>query len=169
MDKIAKNLEENKGFVKIRSPVDNVEYKVLKTDSEISDKQAAKVLSLIRRDLNKLLIYLCKNPQLWINDPIAYGVIHTFDIHIPCLNNIFDDVISEKNVGLNDLIIEKSGNNLFLIQEMTPNKYDIIGLNKPRKLKKIKLPNGKSYEISSERSIHLTVRTGEKINDYSKI
>jgi hypothetical protein len=25
---------------------------------------------------------------------------------------------------------------------MTPNKYGIIGLNKPRKLKKIKLPNG---------------------------
>jgi hypothetical protein len=170
MDKIAKNLEENKGFILVRSPLDNVQYKILDTGSYDEQIEVAKILSMIRRDINSLLIYLCKNPQLWINDPIAYGIIHTFDIHITCLNDIFDIIINNNNnEHLNKLIIEKSRNNLFLLQEMIPNKYDIIGLNKPRKIEKIKLLNGKDYEMATKRSIHITIRNNGKIDNYSKI
>ena len=57
---------------------------------------------------------------------------------------------------------------------MTPNKYGIIGLNKPKSIKTIHMTlNNKiqDYEISDKRSIHLTVRNEKtnKINDYSKI
>jgi len=171
MDKIAKNLEENKGFILVRSSLDNVQYKILDTGSYDEQIEVAKILSMIRRDINILLIYLCKNPQLWINEPIAYGIIHTFDIHITCLNDIFDIIINNHNTDgyLNNLIIEKSGNNLFLLQEMTPNKYGIIGLNKPRKIEKIKLLNGKDYEMATKRSIHITIRNNGKIDNYSKI
>ena len=116
----------------------------------------------VRRDLNKLLIYLCKNPQLWINDSIGYGIIHTFDIHIPCLHKQFDQVLNNESIILNDT-------NLYPIQEMTPNKHGILGLNKPKKIKTIKLANGKDYEIAEKRSMHLTIRTNGKIHDYSKI
>jgi hypothetical protein len=169
MDKIAKNLEENKGFVSIKSPLDGLYYKVVDTGSSEEKIEVAKNLSMVRRDLNKLLIYLCKNPQLWINQPIAFGIIHTLNIHIPCLYDIFDTVISNKNTSEIINLINKDPN-LFLIQEMTPNEYGIIGLNKPRKLKKIKLPDGSGdYEISAERSIHMTIRNKGKINDYLKI
>ena len=134
MDAVAKNLEENKGFVKVRSSLDNVEYKVLDIGTSSEKSEVALILSKVRRDLNKLMIYLCKNPQLWINLPIAYGIIHTFDIHLPCLSYLLDDILTSDNPC--ELII-KNGN-LFNIQEMTPNQYGIIGLNKPKELKKIK-------------------------------
>jgi hypothetical protein len=170
MDKIAKNLEENKGFVKIKSTFDNVEYKVLDQGSESEKLEVANTLAHIRKDLNTLLIYLCKNPELWINRSIAYGVILTFYIHIPKLYDIFDIVTSNsEGIDLNQLIIKSSKDNLFNIQEMTPNNYGIIGLNKPKKIKKIKVKckNGKliEYEVADERSIHLTIRN----ESYSKI
>jgi len=165
MDAIAKNLEENKGFVKVISSLDNVEYKVLNIGTSSEKEEVALILSKVRRDLNKLMIYLCKNPQLWINLPIAYGIIHTFDIHLPCLSYLFDDILSSDNPC--ELII-KNGN-LFNIQEMTRNKYGIIGLNKPKELKKIKV-DGIDYEISTKRSIHLTVRNENgKIDSYDKV
>ena len=169
MDKIAKNLEESKGFVSIKSPLDGLYYKVVDTGSESEKLEVAKNLSMVRRDLNILLIYLCKNPQLWINQPIAFGIIHTLNIHIPCTYDIFDTITSDQNNIEEVLSLINSDDNLFLIQEMTPNEYGIIGLNKPRKLKKIKLPNGDDYEISEKRSIHLTIRNKGKINVYSKI
>jgi hypothetical protein len=49
---------------------------------------------------------------------------------------------------------------LYNMQEMTPNDHGIIGLNKPKKLKKIK--NGdKFYEIAEVRSMHLTLRNSQ--------
>ena len=60
MDSIAKNLEENKGFVKVRSSLDNVEYKVLDIGTSSEKLEVALILSKVRRDLNKLMIYLCK-------------------------------------------------------------------------------------------------------------
>ena len=171
MDKIAKNLDEDSGFIKIRSNLDNLDYKVLNIGSDSEKKEAALILSKIRRDLNKLLIYLCKNPQLWINQPIAYGIIHTFDIHIPCLEYSFDELIKSNNS--NELIIKycSQNGNLFNIQEMTPNKYGIIGLNKPKSLKTIKSNNLPDYEISDKRSIHLTLRNEKngRLNDYHKV
>jgi len=174
MDKIAKNLEEDKGFVKVRSSLDNLEYKVLDYGTESEKKEVAYLLSKVRRDLNTLLMYLCKNPQLWINLPIAYGIIHTFDIHVPCLKYLFDELIESDNPS--ELINKEclKNRNLFNIQEMTPNKYGIIGLNKPKVIKKVKMiKNGKEvdYEIAEKRSIHLTIRNEKtgKINDYDKI
>jgi len=174
MDKIAKNLEENKGFVKIKSTIDSAEYKVLDTGSQQEKLEVANILARIRKDLNTLLIYLCKNPELWINRSIAYGIILTLYIHIPGLYDIFDIVTSDNtDIDLNELIIKSSKDNLFNIQEMTPNKYGIIGLNKPKKLKKIKvMKNGKlvEYEIADKRSIHLTIRNeDEKIDNYKDI
>ena len=167
MDKIAKNLEENKGFVKIKSTLDNTEYKVLDKGSYEEKLEVANTLAKIRQDFNILLIYLCKNPELWINKSIAYGVIITFYIHIPCLYDNFDIITSNSNnIDLNQLIISKG--NLYNIQEMTPNKYDIIGLNKPKKI--IKINNQIDFEVASERSIHLTIRKENgKIDNYSKI
>jgi hypothetical protein len=168
MDSIAKNLEENKGFVKVRSSLDNVEYKVLDIGTSSEKLEVALILSKVRRDLNKLMIYLCKNPQLWINLPIAYGIIHTFDIHLPCLSYLLDDILTSDNPC--ELII-KNGN-LFTIQEMTPNKYGIIGLNKPKEIKKIRVLKGNKYidyEVADKRSIHLTIRERGKIDKYSKI
>ena len=165
MDSIAKNLEENKGFVKVRSSLDNVEYKVLDIGSESEKKQVALILSKVRRDLNKLLIYLCKSPEMWVKLPIAYGIIHTFDIHLPCLKYIFDELLQSSDP--NKLIIDYG--DLFTIQEMTPNEYGIIGLNKPKSIKKIKV-SGLDYEIATKRSIHLTVRNDKgKIDDYQKV
>jgi len=174
MDSIAKNLEENKGFVKIKSTLDNLEYKVLDKGSESEKIEVANTLSKIRFDLNRLLIYLCKNPELWINKSIAYGIILTLYIHIPGLYDIFEQVTTAglSDFELNELIIKSSGNRLFNIQEMTPNKYGIIGLNKPKEIKKIRiLKDGKyiDYEIADKRSIHLTVREHGKIDKYSKI
>ena len=52
---------------------------------------------------------------------------------------------------------------------MTPNEYGIIGLNKPKQLKKIKVGD-LDYEISTKRSIHLTVRNEKgKIDPYDKV
>jgi hypothetical protein len=181
MDKVAKNLEENKGFVKIKSTVDNLEYKVVDEGSREDKIKAANILANIRKDINTLLIYLCKNPELWIHRSIAYGIILTFYIHIPGLYDIFEIITDNNNkiitdnnnkINLNELIIKSSGNNLFNIQEMTPNKYGIIGLNKPKKIKKIKIvKNGKliDYEIAEKRSIHLTIRENGTFNDYSEI
>uniref|UniRef100_A0A6C0I9W5 WLM domain-containing protein n=1 Tax=viral metagenome TaxID=1070528 RepID=A0A6C0I9W5_9ZZZZ len=156
------DVEEDTGFIKIKSPLDNLDYKVYNTGSPDEQLQVAIMLSKVRRDLNKLLIYLCKNPQLWINDSIGYGIIHTFDIHIPCLHNHFEQVLNNESIILKDT-------NLYPIQEMTPNKHGILGLNKPKKIKTIKLANGKDYEIAEKRSMHLTIRTNGKIHDYSKI
>jgi hypothetical protein len=118
MDKIAKNLEESKGFVSIKSPLDGLYYKVVDTGSDAEKLEVAKNLSMVRRDLNILLIYLCKNPQLWINQPIAFGIIHTLNIHIPCTYDIFDTITSNENNIEEVLSLINSDNKLFLIQEM---------------------------------------------------
>jgi hypothetical protein len=55
---------------------------------------------------------------------------------------------------------------LYNMQEMTPNDHGIIGLNKPKKI--IKIKRGKdSYEIAEVRSMHLTLRNNQ-FNDFIK-
>ena len=168
------DVEETDGFVKIRSPMDSLEYKVWNTGSESVKQEVALQLSNVRRDINILLIYLCKNPVLWIDRPIAYGIFHTFDIHIPCLNNSFEILLKEGNINKSNLFINnkcEEMNKLFNIQEMTPNQHGIIGLNKPKIIKTIYLEDGKEYEIAEKRSIHLTMRNQRTgvVNPYSKI
>lgn len=161
MDSIAKNLDENTGFVSIKSDVDNLYYKVLDIGTESDKKEVAFILSNIRRDLNTLMIYLCKHPEEWIQLPIAYGIMHTFDIHLPCLEQSFDNLVESNDPYK---IILTHGK-LYTIQEMTPNEHGIIGLNKPKDIRK--LDDG--YEIATKRSLHLTVRNKGKIDSYSKV
>ena len=168
------DVEESIGFVKIKSGIDSLEYKVWNKGSENEKKEVAIQLSKVRRDINILLMYLCNHPVLWINQPIAYGIFHTFDIHIPCLNNSFGILLKEKNIDKSNKFINNTCmelDKLFNIQEMTPNEHGIIGLNKPKIIKTIFLNDGSEYEIAEKSSMHLTIRNQKtwKINNYSKI
>lgn len=142
------DLEENINFVKIKSPLDSNYYKVYNSGTSKEQQDVALELSKIRRDINKLLEYIMKNPELWIDKPIAFGIIHTFDIHCPGWK------IDENSF--------KFGNgNQFPISEIAPNEHGIIGLNKPKSIKQIVVDvDGKkiNYEIADKRSFHLTVR-----------
>jgi len=125
------NLDENDGYVFVLAK-DNKKYKVFKTN-ETDDKKAADILADVRRDLTKLLDYLENNKDLWYNDPIAFGIYHTLYLHT-------DD---------------------FEYLEMRPNKYGIIGLNKPKEITTIKVDIGTkviNYELGTKRNIALTLR-----------
>ena len=149
------DVEENIGFVNIKA-WDNLYYKVWDAGSPETIQEVANILAKIRYDINKILIYLCKNKEKWQNHPIAFGIHHTFDLHANGSNeNVFN------NVNANSLINKVAGQKLFNYQEMTPNKLGILGLNKPKKI--INIPvniNGKTknYEITSKRSIFITIR-----------
>jgi hypothetical protein len=156
------DVEESKGFSRIRSRQDNLIYKVWDKGSEQDQQKVAEVLARVRKDFNTLLFYLYKNKQLWIDRPIAYGIVHTFDIHVPYIYKLNGD---EKNYSE---ILNKHCD--FNIQEMTPNKDGIIGLNKPKIIEKKRI-NGKTYEQAKKRSIHLTIRNQItwEISNYQKI
>ena len=161
------DVEESIGFNSIEAKKDGLYYKVWDQGTDTIKQEVAEQLANVRCDFNKLLLYLYNNPKLWINHPIAYGIIHTFDIHVPCL---CDDVGSNLN-NINDKCL--SVNKLFNIQEMTPNDYGIIGLNKPKIIKTIRTEiNGKpiDYKIAEKRSMFLTIRNKKMntINDYNK-
>ena len=163
------DVEENIGFESITSPLDSLEYKVWSSGTSGDKIKVSIILSKIRKDMNNLLIYLAKHPEEWFDKPISYGIIHTFDIHIPCLIDLMNG--SGGDINSNCIKMGK----LFNIQEMTPNEHGIIGLNKPKVIKNIKitLDNGKvvDYEIADKRSIHLTIRNQRNgvIDDYPKI
>ena len=97
-----------------------------------------------------------RNPDEWISKPIAFGIFHAFDIHIPCWCKT--DLLKIKD----PLSYINKQSNLFNYQEMTPNDLGIIGLNKPKVIGTIpvNLKNGKkiNYEIAEKRSIFLTIR-----------
>lgn len=146
------DVEENVGFVKVRA-WDSNEYKVWNEGSPELIQNVADTLANVRRDINTLLQFLIKNPDLWFNNPIAWGMIHTFDLHCPGWTP------------------EKIGNgNSFNYQEMTPNDHGILGLNKPKVIEPVKV-NGKDYEIGVKRSIFLTLRNKkmDKLDPYKKI
>ena len=149
------DFNENTNYVNVKSSIDDLVYKVWDSGPESVKQEVADVLASVRRDLNKLLIYLYNNPQLWNDKPIAFGIYHAFDIHIPCWTKI-------KNFTPENLNKEcKSIGKLFNFQEMKPNHMNIIGLNKPKKIIKIPVEyEGKNfgYEIAEKRSIFLTVR-----------
>lgn len=168
------DVEETTGFVLIKSPIDSLQYKVYNTGTPEERQKVADLLASVRREMNKLLVYLCKHPKLWLNKQIALGIFLTFDIHMPCVCKIIEQIYSSKtfNDDLNNLIISECTkmSKLFSIQEMTPNNHGIIGLNKPKKTKFIKVPGtNQEYEVASKRSFHLTIRKGNKIDDYETI
>jgi len=170
------DVEENEGFILIKSDIDSLEYKVYNTGTPEEQQEVANSLAKVRRDLNKLLFYLCRHPEEWINKKIALGIFLTLDIHIPCINNSIDKILNSSNddklsdeINMECLRIGK----LFSIQEMTPNKYGILGLNKPKATKNITIndysqndQNTIEYEIATCRSFHLTIRTKGVVDDY---
>ena len=140
------NLDENKGYKKFKAS-DGLEYKVWVGDLDekfqkkwwynVNNHQdVAETLAKVRKDMNTLLTFLQNNPQLWINQPIAFGIYHTFDLHL--------------------------GNKPFEYIEMRPNEHGIIGLNKPKRITVIKAPISDTtlidYELGTKRNISLTMR-----------
>ena len=160
------DVDENKGYRSIKAS-DNLDYKVWVGDQQENNQKkwwynannqqaVAETLARIRKDINKILYYLVDNEYLYNNDPIAFGIYHTFNLHIPDWNG-------------------KSNEPLFVYQEMRPNDYGILGLNKPKKIITIKaeLDNNKviDYELGKKRLILLTLRNQNngELYDYSKI
>ncbi len=166
--------EETIGYREVIAS-DSVKYKVWRTESVTTDQQVAEVLSKIRRDINKLLVYLCKNPQLWMQHPISMGVVHTFDIHIPCWQKKLNELMNSKNP--NDYINRECSNmnKLFTYQEMHPNTDSIIGLNKPKEVEMVKVTNSNGtvseVKLGKRRAIFLTIRNfrTNKLWNYSKV
>jgi len=155
MSKAFWDLEEEKGFDKIKAS-DGIIYNVWNSGTLEEKREVAETLARVRKDINKILLYIYKNPQKWHDHPIAWGIYHTFDIHLPGWEN------------RNNFI---SNDNLFVYQEMTPNDQGILGLNKPKNIITMKVNiDGKNinYELTDKRKILLTIRnqrTG-KINGY---
>jgi len=164
------DLEEQRGFRELRAKLDNLIYKVWKTDSIDTDQQVAETLAKVRQDITTLFLYIMKNPQLWSNHPIAFGIVHAFDIHIPVWSKT--DLLKIKDPY--SYIINQPREQIFNYQEMTPNDLGIIGLNKPKKIVTIPIEyRGKKidYEIAEKRSIFLTMRNQRtnQLNKYSNI
>jgi len=155
------DLEENIGFDKIKAS-DGITYNVWNSGTPQEKKEVAETLARVRKDINKILFYIYNNPQEWVDKPIAWGIYHTFDIHLPGWENY----ISKNNFNVQP--------KLFEYQEMTPNKLGIIGLNKPKNI--VTMPveiDGKiiNYELADKRKILLTMRnqrTG-KVNEYRSV
>jgi hypothetical protein len=152
------NLDENSGYKKIKAS-DGKFYKVWFGDKNENHQkkwwynvdnhqEVAETLARVKGDILKLLNCLNKNPQLWSDHPIAFGMYHTFDLHL---------------------------HKPFEYMEMRPNTWGGIGLNKPKEITvvKLELENGKkiNYDLGTKRTILLTLRnqnTGE-LKKYSDI
>ena len=152
------NTNENKGYRYFRAR-DKRNYKVWVGDTSekfqknwwyntTNQQEVAETLARVKKDINTLLTYLEKNPQLWNQHPIAFGIYHTFSLH---LDKPFEYI------------------------EMRPNDWGGLGLNKPKEITVIKaeIDNGKviDYELGTKRNISLTLRnqnTGE-LKNYKEI
>lgn len=152
------NVNENEGYSKFKAS-DGLEYKVWTGDENQefqkkwwytvqNQQETAETLAKVRKELLILLNYLDKNRDLWFNLPIAFGIYHTFDLH------------------LNDKVP---------YMEMRPNQDGIVGLNKPKTITVIKAEtdNGKfvNYELGTKRNILLTIRnqTNGELRKYEDI
>ena len=122
------NVDETNGYKKVQAS-DGLYYKVWVGDKSeknqkkwwynIDPQESAETLAKVRKDLNILLKYLYDNPQLWNDHPIAFGIYHTFDLHL--------------------------GDKPFEYMEMRPNDWGGLGLNKPKEITVInaEIDNGK--------------------------
>lgn len=167
------DFDENYNYVNIKAD-DGLNYKVWNEGPPEIKQEVANVLARVRKDINKLLLYIMANPQLWSTKPIAFGIYHAFDIHIACWSKNMETLLKSKDpyTIINDTC--KSMGTLFNYQEMKPRYKGIIGLNKPKI--KVKIPvvyRGKqiNYQIAEKRSIFLTVRNmdTQKMHKYSSI
>lgn len=171
------DIDENKNFIIKKSPFDLIDYKVYDIGTDKDKEYAAFILSYIRFSVNKLLFYLIKNPHLWRDKPIAFGIYHTFDIHIPCWKNMTEVIINNKNYFILNEIINKEcikNNKLFNIQEMRYDQDMLIGLNKPKKIKTVRLntDNGiVKYKIAETRAFFITLRNKKsgRLNNIKQI
>jgi hypothetical protein len=169
------DVEENINFKIIKSTIDSLEYKIYdKGNWPLTE--CADALAKVRRDINYILFYLCRHPEEWIHKNIALGIFITFDLHIPCICTKLDTILNSTNDSeLSNLINReclKMGK-LFSIQEMTPNTYGILGLNKPKKVEIVEfnlMGEKIKYEVATKRSFHLTIRdSNNKLKEYPKI
>ena len=166
------DVEENIGFVKVEAD-DGIIYKVWNSGTPEKIMEVANTLASIRKDINCLLYYLCTNEDLWINHNIAFGMYHTFDMHIPCWKSFKKCKFGyTTNKFINNKCLKLG--KLFNYQEMTPNNFGILGLNKPKKIINGKFEmDGKivNYPIADRRSIFLTIRNQrtQRLNDYQRI
>ena len=138
------NVNETNGYKKEQAS-DGLYYKVWVGDNSeknqkkwwynIDPQESAETLAKVRKDLNILLNYLYDNPQLLNDHPIAFGIYHTFDLHL-----------NEKP---------------FEYMEMRPNDWGGLGLNKPKEITVInaEIDNGKiiDYELGTKRNILLNM------------
>jgi hypothetical protein len=173
MRKPSWDVEENKGFVSVKAD-DGLFYKIWDSGTYEDKLKCANVLANIRHDLNILLIYLIKNDDLWKQHRIAWGIYHTFDIHIPCWMDMYKFIKTTNDYELiNSQIINNCIKNgtLFVYQEMTPNNIGLIGINKPKEILTVKsMKDGKivDFKYSKKRLIMLTLREKNgKIKDYA--
>ena len=60
------DLVETVGFVNVRSALDSLEYKVWNSGTETEKLEVANALATARQKINILLIYLARNPELWL-------------------------------------------------------------------------------------------------------
>ena len=166
------DVEENIGFVKVEADDGNI-YKVWNSGTPEKIMEVANTLANIRKDINCLLYYLCNNEDLWINHNIAFGMYHTFDMHIPCWKEFKKCKFGyNTNNFINNKCLKLG--KLFNYQEMTPNDLGILGLNKPKKIITSQFEiDGKivNYPIAERRSIFLTMRNQrtQRLNDYQRI
>ena len=146
------NLDETTGYRKYN--VQGINYKVwvgyrdqkFQKDwwyNVTNQQEVAETIAKVRSDLLKLLRYLESNPDLWNQEPIAFGIYHAFDLHF----------------------------GPFEYLEIRPNQDGILGLNKPKEITVIKAETDKNkiidYELGTKRNISLTIRnqnTGELRN-----
>ena len=166
------DVEENIGFVKVEADDGNI-YKVWNSGTPEKIMEVANTLASIRKDINHLLYYLCNNEDLWINHNIAFGMYHTFDMHIPCWKEFKKCKFGyNTNNFINNKCLKLG--KLFNYQEMTPNDLGILGLNKPKKIITSQFEmDGKivNYPMAERRSIFLTMRNQrtQRLNDYQRI
>ena len=147
------NLNEVDGYRKYKAS-DGRYYKVWVGNPEQSfqkkwwytvtnQQEVAETLARVRKDIDTLLNYIYNNPQLWFQHPIAFGIYHTFELH---LHNVFEYL------------------------ETRPNEDGILGLNKPKEITVLEIKTDKKpieYELGTKRNIMLTLRnqgTGEMRN-----
>jgi hypothetical protein len=163
-------------FEEVKSNIDNNIYKIYNTKGKkperISGKlellpvdtspemalQLANILARVRADINKLLIYTFKHSEIWKDHPIAWGIYHTFDIHIPCWKETLARGIIDQNV-INYNCLQRG--QLFVYQEMPKNDGGILGLNVPEVIYGLELNfHGKKivYDVAERRAIYLTLR-----------
>jgi len=161
------DVDEETNFVNLNNDIDQLGYKVYNVGTTQEQQQVANVLAISRKNINLLLFYLIQNPQKWFKYPIAWGIIHTLDIHIPSWKRHYN-LINSTNLSnpkelslLNNAINQKSmeHGSFYNMQEMTPNDHGISGLNKPKEIINID-----GYPRAKKRSMHLTLRNIRKGN-----